>query len=58
MGKTGSVIWIKIRSKKNSKGYHLVKKGMSKYKKPGPNQKYTKDKIRRKLKRSLYSLKI
>ncbi len=55
MGKTGSVTWIKIKGRKGQT--RLVPEKRQKYKKPGPNQKYTSDgKKRRRIARSPKSI--
>jgi hypothetical protein len=51
MGKTGSVEWVKIKSRKGK--VRQVPKAEAPYKKPGPMQKYTSAGARvRKIKRS------
>lgn len=55
MGKTGSVEWVKVKGRKGQ--IRLIASSETKYKRPGPNQKYTsKGAKRRRIKRSQKSL--
>ncbi|MCW7075695.1 MAG: DUF5350 domain-containing protein [Candidatus Syntropharchaeales archaeon] len=55
MGKTGSIHWIQIKNRKGK--IRLVPEGESKYKKPGPCQRYNaKGAVRRKIQRKKNSI--
>ncbi len=55
MGKTGSVEWVQLKHRKGK--VRLVPAGESKYKKPGPCQRYdSKGAVRRRIRRKKSSI--